>query len=260
MADSLHSQLLDPTTQSAALSALRKRDDAEAVLIAAAREAKPQALKKLISALQKRGSIDGLHVVLLRYNPKDLYGFFYGGLVIDALAKMGEAGVIPLARYAQEPPSPAGFPQRVLSFRRSVTQMYALKALSKMGPLLKPTLPVLLSLRGIPHGNSRCYLPRAIAAACDDPNILLDCLKHALRSDTDKNVRISTIHALSSYGEAGEAGLLEALSDPEPRARLCVLQYLVLIDKPAIRARLTEASKSDRSKKVRDAARQALCG
>ncbi|MFT4978794.1 MAG: HEAT repeat protein, partial [Myxococcota bacterium] len=200
-------------------------------------------------------------------------------------------GVIPLARYAQEPPSPAGFPQRVLSFRRSVTQMYALKALSKMGPLLKPTLPVLLSLRGIPHGNSRCYLPRAIAAACDDPNILLDCLKqfakdhyqpvradglhylgpcghpdaipillNALRSDTDKNVRISTIHALSSYGEAGEAGLLEALSDPEPRARLCVLQYLVLIDKPAIRARLTEASKSDRSKKVRDAARQALCG
>lgn len=285
MRDGIYQRLIDPDQQAAAIRALKGRADADALLTEAAREAPLGATRKLIAALRKRGCVAGLHVLMLRQERP--YELSYGKLAIDALAKMGPPGIAQLTAYLAEPPVPDDIAPGQAGFRALSARMYALEALSKLGPDIRPALPVLLSLRDVAHRNTRMHLPKAIAQACDDPDVLLDCLEqfaadpyqpvragalHYLgpcghpgalpvleRSlgDADKNVRISAMHALASLGEAGKPGLLAALLDPEPRGRLCAVGHLKDLGGADVEARLAEVAQRDRSKKVRTAAQRA---
>ncbi len=289
--EELLARLVDPDAQADAIRALRRRTDAADLLIAAMRSPAlpfPRGAKPLIRALSRRKSVEGLHAAVLRFSPTDPYGFHPSDLAIGALAKLGEPGVARLLGYLIEPPIPEGLGEAHRDYRRDVLTMYTLSAIKGLGAQLAPALPRLLELRGMSLRNARMHVPQAIAGACDDPEVLIDCLRWAAADryqpvrasglhylgpcghpdaipvlvnaleDHDDNVRISAMNALFTSGEAGVDGLITALADPSVRPRAHAAALVGRLAGERGRAPLEAVAAGDRSGKVRAAAQAAL--
>jgi HEAT repeat protein len=146
----------------------------------------------------------------------------YDASVSQALARMGPAGVPPLAEFARD--------------KKGQPRLHAIIALGSMGPVAKQAVPILRDVLDDPDPFTRHYAAEALGRIGADVAIP-DLVR--LLQDSEEHVRSKSIGALGSLGQKALPALTAALEDNQPVVRSGACRALAAMRaeaKPAVAA------------------------